>query len=165
MQAVSLLPTLRCACPAAKQLTLVSLLTNESVDVPVDADDTIYQLLVRAGALTLTSLEHLRLYWHGQLLRGYLTLKDYGVDQDPTIFVAKEIIVYVRSIDTFETFAVPVNPKILVRTWKWRVEHITGYPASQQQLIFWGQTMLDQNSLEYHNIAHQQMIHVTMRRM
>ena len=87
---------------------MMSLRTLEFTPIVVDAEDTVYQILVLAEELTWQHIGGIRLYHADQLLRGPNTLQSHGVQDQSVILVAKVHVVTARCLDTWKDYSLDV---------------------------------------------------------
>ena len=111
-----------------------------------------------------------RLMYAGKQLEDARTLSDYSIHKGATIHLVirlvkgrvKEKVIFVKT-PTVKTLCVVVYGSTTIKDIKDRLQDKVRIPADQQQLIFAGEQLEDQHTLNYYNVCEKSTLHLVLK--
>ena len=160
-----------CLAPPTGMLLLIKTLTGNTILVDVDPYCTIDNVKAKLQKKEGFPLSQQQLLSEGKLLEGYRTLKEYKIQAETTLHLMlrlrggarKEYMLLFVKTFTGNTITLHVQPCNTIDNVKAKLQEKEGFPMSQQQLIFAGNRLKGNRTLEDYDIQAEATLGLMLR--
>ncbi|VEU43009.1 unnamed protein product [Pseudo-nitzschia multistriata] len=152
--------------PRGGMQLFVKTLTGKTVAIEVEEGESIEEVKAKIAEKEGIPPEQQRLIFGGQQLQDQKTLDDYDVGDDATLHLVLRLRggmqLFVKTL-TGKTVAIEVEEGESIEEVKAKIAEKEGIPPEQQRLIFGGQQLQDQKTLDDYDVGDDATLHLVLR--